>query len=167
MAAGLRLPTWLGDRFETWHSQLDLLWGRLLYVVVGHLSRLWSRDDRLWLFGARDRRRSDRRRRPAGRVLFTDLPRVGHLVRRATRRGNRSHTRRRVIRLPPTASDATSSSVPSNQEPRQPPSTARSDSTYLSRTHSSRPARPTVPHQHRRQLTCRKYIFLTYSDRTN
>ena len=53
MAAGLRLPTWLGDRFETWHSQLDLLWGRLLYVVVGHLSRLWSRDDRLWLFGAR------------------------------------------------------------------------------------------------------------------
>jgi CDP-glycerol glycerophosphotransferase (TagB/SpsB family) len=32
---------------------LDLLWQWLIYLIVGRLSRLWSRDRRLWVFGAR------------------------------------------------------------------------------------------------------------------
>jgi len=59
MASGLR-RRWLRDRLaavETrltpWRSHIDLLWQWLLYLVVGRLSRLWSRDDRLWVFGAR------------------------------------------------------------------------------------------------------------------
>jgi CDP-glycerol glycerophosphotransferase (TagB/SpsB family) len=32
---------------------LDLLWQWLIYLIVGRLSRLWSRDQRLWVFGAR------------------------------------------------------------------------------------------------------------------
>ena len=40
-------------RFEPWRSHVELLWQWLLYLVVGQLSRFWSRDERLWAFGAR------------------------------------------------------------------------------------------------------------------
>mgnify|MGYP006273809075 FL=1 len=36
-----------------WRSSLDLLWQWFVYLVVDRLSGLWSRDDRLWVFGAR------------------------------------------------------------------------------------------------------------------
>ncbi len=60
MARSLRIPRWVRDRIAAvrrrltpWRSHSDLLWQWLLYVIVGHLSRLWSRDDQLWVFGAR------------------------------------------------------------------------------------------------------------------
>ena len=36
-----------------WRSSLDLLWQWFVYLVVDRLSGLWSRDQRLWVFGAR------------------------------------------------------------------------------------------------------------------
>jgi len=40
-------------RSEQWRSNLDLLWQWLVYLVVDQLSRFWSREKRLWVFGAR------------------------------------------------------------------------------------------------------------------
>ena len=40
-------------RSEQWRSNLDLLWQWLVYLVVDRLDRLWSRNERLWVFGAR------------------------------------------------------------------------------------------------------------------
>lgn len=51
-----RLGNRLRDRWSqlrSWRSYLDLLWQWLFYLVVGRLSRLWSRDQQLWVFGAR------------------------------------------------------------------------------------------------------------------
>lgn len=41
------------QRSEQWRSNLDLLWQWFVYLVVGQLARFWSRDQRLWVFGAR------------------------------------------------------------------------------------------------------------------
>jgi len=41
------------DKLRAWYSYFDLLCQWLLYVLVDRLSRLWSRDERLWVFGAR------------------------------------------------------------------------------------------------------------------
>ena len=41
------------NRSEQWQSNLDLLWQWLVYLVVDRLARLWSRDEHLWVFGAR------------------------------------------------------------------------------------------------------------------
>ena len=59
MASGL-IARWLRGRLATvqdalgaWPSYIDLLVQWLLYILVDQLSRLWVRDDRLWVFGAR------------------------------------------------------------------------------------------------------------------
>jgi len=59
MASGLT-ERWVGkrlgelrDRFETQHSQLDLLFQWVLYLIVDKLSARWRRNPRLWVFGAR------------------------------------------------------------------------------------------------------------------
>jgi CDP-glycerol glycerophosphotransferase (TagB/SpsB family) len=41
------------NRSEQWRSNLDLLWQWLVYLGVDQLSRSWSRDQQLWVFGAR------------------------------------------------------------------------------------------------------------------
>lgn len=43
----------LEGRLETWHSYLDLLGQWLGYLIVDQLSWAWSRDEQLWVFGAR------------------------------------------------------------------------------------------------------------------
>lgn len=51
-----RLGGWLAtywSRLAPWRSHLDLLWQWTTYLVVEQLSRAWSRDQRLWVFGAR------------------------------------------------------------------------------------------------------------------
>ena len=59
MSAGLT-PSWLQhrlagfrSRLRNWRSSLDLLSQWVVYVLVEQLSWLWSRDERLWVFGAR------------------------------------------------------------------------------------------------------------------
>jgi len=47
-----RLRGRLTDRWQTWQSRVDLLWQWVVYLVVGRLSTFWSRDQRLWVFGA-------------------------------------------------------------------------------------------------------------------
>ena len=44
-----RFADWWSPR---WRSSLDLLWQWVVYLVVDRLSGRWSRDDRLWAFGA-------------------------------------------------------------------------------------------------------------------
>ena len=53
-----QVGTRLRQRFDElwspqWRSSLDLLWQWLVYLAVDRLSWLWSRNDRLWAFGAR------------------------------------------------------------------------------------------------------------------
>lgn len=52
---GTRLRQQLADWWasQSWRSSLDLLWQWFVYLVVDQLSRFWSRDERIWVFGAR------------------------------------------------------------------------------------------------------------------
>ncbi|MFO7833546.1 MAG: CDP-glycerol glycerophosphotransferase family protein [Halohasta sp.] len=50
-----RLRGWIDSvwKRDQWRSNLELLWQWLVYLVVDQLSRFWSRENRLWAFGAR------------------------------------------------------------------------------------------------------------------
>jgi len=67
MASGLNLRSWIRNRktafrqrvvtlrrrLTPWRSHIELLCEWVLYVLVDQLSAFWSRDEQLWVFGAR------------------------------------------------------------------------------------------------------------------